>query len=201
MLPTALEYPSGDWNGFRMHRPARGGRSCEHFGGYKTINRIPLPLHKIFEGKFVIGFLWSFHHAAEKEHSCMVSNYLTPAKNIIPDISNDRMNTAFIVFLSKCCVRPNQFFYIIAFWKCIKMCFLNCNRTRRLIVKNSWKRLQASKKDLNWYYRVSKHLGRFLLASFSSRIFQYVFEINEDKIDKNKCQWIYAMFVISKKKL
>ena len=25
--------------------PARGGRSCEHFGGYKTINRIPLPLH------------------------------------------------------------------------------------------------------------------------------------------------------------
>ena len=25
--------------------PARGGRSCEHFGGYKTLNRIPLPLH------------------------------------------------------------------------------------------------------------------------------------------------------------
>ena len=24
--------------------PARGGRLCEHFGGYKTINRIPLPL-------------------------------------------------------------------------------------------------------------------------------------------------------------
>ena len=21
--------------------PARGGRSCEHFGGYETINRIP----------------------------------------------------------------------------------------------------------------------------------------------------------------
>ena len=28
--------------------PARGGRSCEHFGGYKTINRIPLPL-QIFD--------------------------------------------------------------------------------------------------------------------------------------------------------
>ena len=28
-----------------MYRPARGGRSCERFGGYKTINRIPLPLH------------------------------------------------------------------------------------------------------------------------------------------------------------
>ena len=25
--------------------PARGGRSCECFGGYKTINRIPLPLY------------------------------------------------------------------------------------------------------------------------------------------------------------
>ena len=24
--------------------PARGGRSCEHFGGYKTLNRIPLPI-------------------------------------------------------------------------------------------------------------------------------------------------------------
>ena len=42
MLPTALEYLSGDWNGFRVYRPAREGRSCEHFGGYKTINRIPL---------------------------------------------------------------------------------------------------------------------------------------------------------------
>ena len=28
-----------------MYRPdSRGGRLCEHFGGYKTINRIPLPL-------------------------------------------------------------------------------------------------------------------------------------------------------------
>ena len=25
-----------------MYRPARGGRLCEHFGGYKTINRILL---------------------------------------------------------------------------------------------------------------------------------------------------------------
>ena len=25
-----------------MYRPARVGRSCERFGGYKTINRIPL---------------------------------------------------------------------------------------------------------------------------------------------------------------
>ena len=38
MLPAALEYPSGDKNGFRVYRPAREGRSCEHFGGYKTIN-------------------------------------------------------------------------------------------------------------------------------------------------------------------
>ena len=27
--------------------PARGGRSCEHFGGYKTMNRIPLPLQQV----------------------------------------------------------------------------------------------------------------------------------------------------------
>ena len=44
MLPVALEYPQGDRNGFRAYRPARGGRSCEHFGGYKTINRIPFYL-------------------------------------------------------------------------------------------------------------------------------------------------------------
>ena len=25
-----------------LYRPAREGRSCEHFGGYKTINRKPL---------------------------------------------------------------------------------------------------------------------------------------------------------------
>ena len=42
MLPVALEYPPGDCNGFRVYRPARGGRSDERFGGYRTINRIPL---------------------------------------------------------------------------------------------------------------------------------------------------------------
>ena len=31
-------------NGFRVYRPARGGRLCVHFGECKTINRIPLPL-------------------------------------------------------------------------------------------------------------------------------------------------------------
>ena len=30
--------------------PARGGRSCEHFGGYKTLNRIPLPLFTKYFG-------------------------------------------------------------------------------------------------------------------------------------------------------
>ena len=44
MLPTALEYPSWDRNGVCVYSPARGGRFCEHFGGYKTINGIPLPL-------------------------------------------------------------------------------------------------------------------------------------------------------------
>ena len=42
MLPAALEYPSGDWNGLRVYWPAREERSCEHLSGYKIINRIPL---------------------------------------------------------------------------------------------------------------------------------------------------------------
>ena len=29
--------------------PARGGGSCERFGGYKTINRILVPLLKILD--------------------------------------------------------------------------------------------------------------------------------------------------------
>ena len=63
MPPVALDYPQGDCNGFRVYRPARGGRSSEHFGGYKTINRIPVPLP-------VYVALWThlFHgwHALEK---------------------------------------------------------------------------------------------------------------------------------------
>ena len=35
--------------------PARGGRSCEHFGGYKTINRIPL--YTVFVCRIVIFWL------------------------------------------------------------------------------------------------------------------------------------------------
>ena len=42
MLPAALEYPLVDYNGLHVYRPARGGRLCEQFGVYKTINRIPL---------------------------------------------------------------------------------------------------------------------------------------------------------------
>ena len=42
MLPAALEYHLGEWNGLFVYRPAREGRSYEHFGGYKTINWIPL---------------------------------------------------------------------------------------------------------------------------------------------------------------
>ena len=30
-----------------MYRPAREGRSCEHFNEYKAINRIPLPLVRL----------------------------------------------------------------------------------------------------------------------------------------------------------
>ena len=50
MLPVALEYSPGDWNGFRVYRPARGGKSCEGSGGYKTMNRVPLLLHAVKMG-------------------------------------------------------------------------------------------------------------------------------------------------------
>ena len=40
--------------------PARGGRSCEHFGGYKTINRIPLFISLIL--KLVVLYLAKLGH-------------------------------------------------------------------------------------------------------------------------------------------
>ena len=55
--------------------PARGGRSCEHFGGYKTINRIPLPLYA--------GILFTLYH--QKTKNCIDDIALTNiffAKNI-----------------------------------------------------------------------------------------------------------------------
>ena len=48
------------------------------------------------------------------------------------------------------------------------------------------------KKDVNWSYRASKHLGTFLLTSYPSRMCQMLFEINEDEMNKNNkcCRWI-----------
>ena len=43
MLPVALEYPPGIEMVSVCTVPAMGGRWWEHFGGYKTINQIPLP--------------------------------------------------------------------------------------------------------------------------------------------------------------
>ena len=59
------------------------------------------------------------------------------------------------------------------------------------------------KKYLNWSYRPSKHLEIFLLKSFPPRICPNVFEINDNKIYKDKCCGeFYAMFflVMLKKK-
>ena len=39
MLPDALEYPQESFNGLCVYRPAREGRSCEYFVGYKTNNQ------------------------------------------------------------------------------------------------------------------------------------------------------------------
>ena len=61
--------------------------------------------------------------------------------------------------------------------------------------KNSPKQLRASKKDLNWSYRPSKHLETFLLKSSPPRMSPNVFEINEDKIYKC-CGEFYAMFFL-----
>ena len=44
---SCSEYPPGDRNGLCVYRPARGGRSCELFGGYKYIHRIPLPIIEV----------------------------------------------------------------------------------------------------------------------------------------------------------
>ena len=41
MLPVAREYPQGIEMVSVCKVPAMGGRSCERFRGYKTINRIP----------------------------------------------------------------------------------------------------------------------------------------------------------------
>ena len=69
--------------------------------------------------------------------------------------------------------------------------------------KNSQKQLRASKKDLNWSYRASKHLETFLLKSFPPRMSPNVFEINEDKIYKDQCcgeSYAMFLFVMLKKK-
>ena len=52
------------------------------------------------------------------------------------------------------------------------------------ILKNSF---GPVKKDLNWSYRPNKHLETFLFKSFPPRMSPNVFEINEDKIYKDKC--------------
>ena len=53
MLPVVLEYPPGIEMVSVCTVPARGGRSCERFGGYKTINRIPL-LFDTVDSEFII---------------------------------------------------------------------------------------------------------------------------------------------------
>ena len=49
--------------------------------------------------------------------------------------------------------------------------------------------LRATKKDLNWSYMASKHLGT-RVNKFPLKNVPNVFETNEDEINKNKCLWI-----------
>ena len=76
--------------------PARGGGSCEHFGGYKTINRIPLlieyflMIHSIFMllGSMLPGQVYeTFQIITQKAFSgiafislCMVTCLFYPLK-------------------------------------------------------------------------------------------------------------------------
>ena len=78
MLPVAVEYPPGDWNGFRVYRPARGGRLCERFGGYKTINRIPLPL------PLEVSWFWSKELILQA--STLTQNFTSPVGLVTPRI-------------------------------------------------------------------------------------------------------------------
>ena len=71
-------------------------------------------------------------------------------------------------------------------------------------LRNSKDKKKTGAGILNWSYRDSKHLETFLLKSFPLRMSPIVFEINEDKIYKDKCCGeSYAMFflLMLKKKL
>ena len=70
-----------------MYRPARGGRSCEHFGGCKTINRIPLP--------FILDAIYWVAHALEEVEATIIQrcsarcgfSLETSPQNQVPDSS------------------------------------------------------------------------------------------------------------------
>ena len=61
--------------------PARGGRSCEHFGGYKTINRIPLPLGLI---SYFQKYHRSRHHLSRRSPSPNGLKYCTLSLAVLP---------------------------------------------------------------------------------------------------------------------
>ena len=73
MLSVALEYRQGDRNGFRVYRPARGGGSCERFGEYKTLNRIPLPL-EFYQNIFALNMHFGSSYS-ERMRDGMVSQF------------------------------------------------------------------------------------------------------------------------------
>ena len=58
--------------------PARGGRLCEHFGGYKTINQIALPLpvgpEKAITNLIIIFGLGTYFEKYLKEKCCSQLN-------------------------------------------------------------------------------------------------------------------------------
>ena len=88
MLPVALEYPPGDWNGFRVYRPARGGRSCEHLGGYKTINR---NLYHFFKPWQQLNLHWK--HEISQSHNLNNFWFNMDKNTQIINLNNFRLRT------------------------------------------------------------------------------------------------------------
>ena len=60
-----------------MYRPAREGRSCEHFGGCKTMNRIPLYIRITMDYILVIVVIFTrFNPRANAIYCLEVSTYV-----------------------------------------------------------------------------------------------------------------------------
>ena len=73
MMRAALEYPSVDWNGLGVYRPAKEVRLCEHLCGYKTINRTPLTLTTLYEPTEHVFCYWGYQEVVKVRRSWLAT--------------------------------------------------------------------------------------------------------------------------------